>query len=175
MGIPGRIADFPLKGILLFLVFSFALLLCPGLPCPAGAQERTIIVDEKNPPKARKTRPSGNTKVVIIKGKSDEDEPPPAADGDICSSLGGYYCKQVGREAWLGEGGMYLGRITGVAWREKGQPVGLYLGTPVKDSPIEEALSKNALSKSGTFYFIIVVEGLEAPVLVEPHRIDTGE
>jgi hypothetical protein len=169
---------------LLPLMAFFALSLF--LTIPAHARERTIIVDEKNPPKTRRIKPSGNTKVITIRSEKPAGKAP-SIDGDICPALGGYYCKSVGKEAWLREAGLYLGRISGVAWRDKGQPMGLYLGAleveasdkPPEDAPAKplllELLRKNTLSMSDTFYFIISVEGLEGPVLVEPHRIETGE
>ena len=174
----------PLLTLMFFLTLSLL------QPFTVQAKERTIVVDENNPPKARKIKPSPDTKVINIRNRNASDKGQ-AADGDICPALGGYYCKSISKEARLKDGGLYLGTISGVAWREKGQPMGLYLAAAGAETPgaasgeapeevstepsIIKRLKKNTLSIQDSFYFIIDIEGIDGPVLIEPHRISISE
>jgi len=170
-----------------------AISIAPPLMPSAYAGEKTIIVDENNPPRRRQIKPSWNTRVInIINTGAAHSGPGP--EGDICPLPGGYYCRSAGKEAWLklepmvpdkgassgekawlGMSEVFIGRITGVAWRGKGEAIGRYLGPLDADLPLERAIRKNHLSARDSFYFIIDMEGLEGPALVEAHRIRTGE
>lgn len=147
------------------------------LPLGASAHTRTITISESSPPTRTSPQRTGadkNTRVINIKGPKT-----PASSGgegdDICPDLNDYYCKSVGRDAWLAGGGAYLGRIAGVAWKDKGEVVGQYLETTAEAAlpggTLEDVISRNHLSAFATFYFIIEVKGLTARLFVEPHRI----
>lgn len=172
--------------MLLSLLTAFSIA-PPFLSC-AHARDKTIIVDENNPPRTRQIKPSWNTRVIsIINTRAADTENSPA--DDICPALGGYYCKSVGREAWLklepmvpdkttisGKevwldiGAAFIGRIAGVAWKDKGGAIGRYLGQLEAGFSVEKSIRKNHLSSRDSFYFIIDT-GTESPVLVETHRI----
>jgi len=182
MSTPGRIYSLHSSGAFLLLTPLFILLLFASFIFQDKAEGKTIIVDENHPPKTRSTKSLTNTRIICINNSPSEGERQTTED-NICPSLGGYYCKSLGRQAWLrvdyptalDEDGpttsFYLGRIVGVTWRDSGQPVGMYLAArPDFSRPLSAYLRSNVPSPSDTFYLIIET-GTESTMLVEPHRI----
>jgi len=166
---PGSSGFFLFLLVLIFVLASFYIFSC------AYAEGKTIVVDENNPPKIRRARTLTNTRVICI-NNSPVDAKAQTTEGNICPSLGGYYCRSVSKRAWLSRSGHYLGFITGVAWRDKGAAMGQYLDRlDSKDAPLKDALKRNITSASDSFYFIIDVVGIEGHILIQPHRVETGE
>lgn len=161
------------------VIMSALVIMCQ--PSATLAHTRVITIDESTVPSApdvRKVKADKNTRVINIKGGKKDVAPASSGGGeDICPGLGGYYCKSVGREAWLAgvPNGFYLGRIVGVVWKDKDDVMGQYLQPSAEATlsagTLKDALLRNHLSAMDSFYLIIEVKGLEGLLLVEPHRI----
>lgn len=151
------------RGMLLCLLTAvFVAFLSSG---PLSAATRSITIEGSAPPKERQIKADDKTKVIFLKGEARE----PGDNKGLCEELEKrYYCKEVGKEAWLADSGAYLGLITGLAWKERGQTLAAYPGP-------DGSIKVNHLSGRSAFYFIIMKKGAAGPVLVEPHRILTGE
>ena len=144
---------------LIYMAISLLFLFMPA-PVWAGDDSSTIVVDSDNPPASKPIKADKSTKVISLKGKRSTSEGGTRRDsGDVCVDLKrSYYCKSLGRQAWLTINGMYLGTIDGVAWKDAGQPTGAYLGDLASGRPIAEWVIYNHLARSGVFYFIITID-----------------